>query len=41
MNALDRLKVTQERKLNEHNRKVQSFEQLLIDFMVRHDIHNQ
>ena len=40
INALDKLKERQEKKLNLHNRQVKVFEELAIDFMVKHDIQN-
>ncbi len=40
INALDRLKHEQEVRLNRFNRKVKSFDELLIDFLVQHEIHN-
>ena len=40
INALDRMKDQQERKLAKHNRMVKSFEEMAIDFMVRHDVLN-
>ena len=38
INALDKLKEKQEKRLNQHNRQVKAFEELAIDFMVKHDI---
>lgn len=40
LNALDRLKISQEKKLNEHNRNIKSFTEVIVDFMIKHDIHS-
>ena len=40
INAIDKLKDKQEKTLNKHNRAVKVFEELAIDFMVKHDIQN-
>lgn len=38
INALDRMKDLQEKKLAKHNRQVKAFEEMAIDFMVKHDV---
>ena len=34
------MKAAQERKLAKHNRQVKSFEEMAVDFMVKHDVLN-
>ena len=41
INALDRLKMEQEARLQKHNRAVKSFDELLVDFLVQHDVYSQ
>ena len=38
INALDRMKIEQEKRVAAHNRTVKSFQEIAIDFMIKHEI---